>query len=62
VDARHDADWAAASALHLAHGAVRDARLGVRMTVSTGRHALLDAAFAAAALLALLFPASEATR
>jgi hypothetical protein len=62
VDARRDADWAAASALHLAHGAVRDARLGVRIAVSTGRHTLLDAALAAAALLAVLFPAPEATR
>lgn len=62
VDARHDAAWTAASALHLTHGAVRDARLGLRIAVSTGRHALLDAALAAAALLALLLPASEATR
>lgn len=63
VDARHDADWAAASAVHLAHDAVRDARLGVRIAVSIGRHALLDAALAAAALLALLLPAPEgATR
>jgi hypothetical protein len=54
VDARHDVDWAATSALHLAHNAVRDARLGVRMTASAGRRSLLDAALAAAALLALL--------
>jgi hypothetical protein len=62
VDARHDADWVAGSALHLAYGAVKDVRLGLRIAVSTGRHTLLDAALAAAALLALLFPASEATR
>lgn len=63
VDARHDADWTAASALHLAHDAVRDARLGARIAVSTGRHALLDVALAAAAALALLLPAPEgATR
>lgn len=52
VDARHDADWAAASALHLADELVLDVRLTVR-----------SAALAAAALLALLLPTPEgATR
>lgn len=48
VDARHDADWAVASALHLADDLVLDVRLTVR-----------SAALAAAALLALLLPAPE---
>lgn len=52
VDARHDADWALASALHLADAVALDVRLTVR-----------SAALAAAALLALLLPAPEgATR
>lgn len=59
VDARHDVDWAAASALHFARDAVVDARLGTRIAVSTGRDSLLDTALAAAALLALLLPAPE---
>ena len=52
VDARHDVDWAAASAVHLAGWFLLDVRLTVR-----------SAALAAAALLALLLPAPEgATR
>lgn len=62
VDARHDANWTAASALHLVGGAVKDARLGLRIAVSTGRHALRDVALTAAALLALLFPVAGGTR
>lgn len=62
VDARHDVDWAAASALHFAGDAAKDVRLGLRLAASTGRCSLRDAAISLAALLALLFPASEATR
>jgi hypothetical protein len=51
VDARHDVDRAYASGLRLTADAVLYTRLTLR-----------DAAFTAAALLALLFPASEATR
>lgn len=51
VDARHDVDRAYASGLRLAADAVLYARLTLR-----------DAAFTAAALLALLFPVAGGTR
>lgn len=64
VHARHDVDWVAASVLRLADDVVLDARLTLRPVAEAARLNTRDVAISAAALLALLIPASpeRATR